>query len=246
MEESGIRCWISPRDILPSEIWAESIANAIRKSRIFVLVFSEYSNSSTQVSKELALAIKSGLSIFPFKISETNPKGVFEYYLSDTHWLDAINKPIEDSINNLIEISSFILKNNDTANYVLNCRWNQTSSRFLLLQKKFFWYGKIIVNSIEVLVLLFTVFLFIVFIYCNIINDWRPLLPYFNLLEPVAISLFFIGFLGIVNPKICFCKKRISVFYLIIVPMLLISIVAGNSEEQIKNHQQKNKIENTH
>ncbi len=71
-------------------------------------------------------------------------------------------------------------------------------------------------------------------------------MPYFNLLEPVAISLFFIGFLGIVNPKICFCKKRISVFYLIIVPMLLISIVAGNSEEQIKNHQQKNKIENTH
>ena len=57
MEENGIRCWIAPRDVNPGDDWASSITNAIKSSKVFVLIFSDNSNNSGQVSKELTLAI---------------------------------------------------------------------------------------------------------------------------------------------------------------------------------------------
>ena len=41
MEENGIRCWIAPRDVNPGDDWASSITNAIKSSKVFVLIFSE-------------------------------------------------------------------------------------------------------------------------------------------------------------------------------------------------------------
>lgn len=104
LESNGIRVWIAPRDIMPGSDWAESINNAIESSKAMVLVFSEYSNDSVQVAKELNLAVNNKLIILPFKIDETAPTGSMKYYLSDTHWLDAINGDMKDEIEKLKDV----------------------------------------------------------------------------------------------------------------------------------------------
>lgn len=103
-ERNGIKCWIAPRDISPGSDWAESINTAIKNSSVMVLVFSENSNNSTQVAKELNLAINNKLVILPFKIDQTTPTGSMEYYLSDTHWLQVSGQNIASEITVLNEV----------------------------------------------------------------------------------------------------------------------------------------------
>ncbi len=109
LEAAKIRCWIAPRDIHSGENWVESITRAIKASRVMVLIFTESSNQSKQVAKELTLAVNSETIVVPFKIDDILPSGVMEYYLSDTHWLDAINPPTEKQIYNLVETVKYIL-----------------------------------------------------------------------------------------------------------------------------------------
>jgi len=39
LEQSGIRCWIAPRDVLGGQDYGKSIIEAINGSRVMVVVF---------------------------------------------------------------------------------------------------------------------------------------------------------------------------------------------------------------
>ncbi len=103
LEGSGIRCWIAPRDIIPGEDWPTAITNAIAQSRIMVLVFSANSNSSEDVGREIMLAANNKAVIIPFKIENIEPEPGKQYYLANTHWLDAINPPTQEQIEALVD-----------------------------------------------------------------------------------------------------------------------------------------------
>ncbi len=60
LEGEKIRCWIAPRDVHPGESWAGSIVDAINDSKVFVLVFSDGSNKSKQVVREVGEAVEKG------------------------------------------------------------------------------------------------------------------------------------------------------------------------------------------
>lgn len=109
LEAAGIRCWIAPRDIGYGEDWPTSIANAISKSRVMVLIFSTNSNASDQISRELSLSSDSKLVIIPFKIDDAVPEPGKQYYLARTHWLDAMSPPTKEQIQSLVERVSAIL-----------------------------------------------------------------------------------------------------------------------------------------
>jgi len=114
LEAAKIRCWITPRDILPGQDWAESIEDAITKCKILVLIFSSYSNNSKQIAREISLAFNSEVTVIPFRIEDIEPKGAMKYYLLNTHWQDALTPPMENHIKKLIEIvSTFIGKKID-------------------------------------------------------------------------------------------------------------------------------------
>lgn len=102
IEAAGVRCWIAPRDIAPGEDWPAAITRGISQSRIMVLVFSSNSNASEDVSRELFLAANSKLVIIPFKIENIEPEPGKQYYLARTHWLDAINPPTQEQIQELV------------------------------------------------------------------------------------------------------------------------------------------------
>jgi hypothetical protein len=102
LESAGIRCWIAPRDIAPGHDWPTSISEAIKSSRVFVLIFSSRSNSSQDVGRELILAANNNCIIVPFKIEDVAPEPGKEYYLARTHWLDAMDPPTQEQVDKLV------------------------------------------------------------------------------------------------------------------------------------------------
>lgn len=101
LENNKIRCWIAPRDIKPGNDWGASIIESIKNSSIMILVFSSESNNSPQVVREVERAVNRGLPIIPFRIEDIKPSKSMEYFISSTHWLDALTPPIESHIQKL-------------------------------------------------------------------------------------------------------------------------------------------------
>ena len=101
LESVTIRCWIAPRDVLPGRSYSGEITRAIQQSKAFVLIFSEHSNNSEQVLREVQLAANSRLHIVQFRIDAVLPSEDLEYYLSGPHWLDAVTPPLENHLGQL-------------------------------------------------------------------------------------------------------------------------------------------------
>ncbi len=109
LEFKGSRCWYAPRDIVPGEDWAASIIEAIKSTKVMVLVFTDFSNVSQQVMREVNNAVSNGVTVVPFKLTDSMPTKGMEYYLSTVHWLDAMNRPLDISIKHLDELVRAIL-----------------------------------------------------------------------------------------------------------------------------------------
>ena len=102
LEQNGIRCWYAPRDIKPGEDWGRAISRAIEKSRVFLIIFSNYSNRSQRVLDEVNLAISNQAVILPFRIENLEPDGAMRLHLSSRHWLDAYEPSWESHIKSLV------------------------------------------------------------------------------------------------------------------------------------------------
>ncbi len=101
LERSGIACWMAPRDILPGASWPDSIVRALGSCRVLVVVFSSHTNASGHVRREIELAVKRGVPVVPVRIEDVTPEGELEFFLSSSHWMDAITPPIEKHISDL-------------------------------------------------------------------------------------------------------------------------------------------------
>jgi TIR domain/Domain of unknown function (DUF4352) len=109
LEAHGIRCWIAPRDVLPSDPYGEAIINAIQQSRLMVLVFSGHSNRSPQVMREVERAVSKAIPVLPFRIEDVPLSPSMEYFISAPHWLDAMTGPLEEHLHRLAATATVIL-----------------------------------------------------------------------------------------------------------------------------------------
>jgi TIR domain len=109
LESRGVRCWIAPRDILASEEYAAALVNALRGSRLMVLVFSSGANQSQQVLREVERAVSKGLPILPLRIEDVPPSEAMEFYISSRHWLDALTPPLEQHLAQLSDTVTLLL-----------------------------------------------------------------------------------------------------------------------------------------
>ena len=107
LQNKGIRCWKAPDDILPGESWPSAIMRAISGCRVMILVWTENAMSSSEVSKELTLAMRNNLVVVPYRIENVQPVGDWEYHLANTHWMDATNDIIDKDYHAL---GDFLLK----------------------------------------------------------------------------------------------------------------------------------------
>ena len=103
LEANKIRCWIAPRDIGAGRTWGSAIVEGIGESAVMVVIFSEHSNGSPQVMREIERAVNKGVSIIPFRVADVVPSKDLEYFISSCHWLDAMNPPLEKHIGELAE-----------------------------------------------------------------------------------------------------------------------------------------------
>ena len=102
LEAERIRCWISPRDIVPGRAYSGQITRAIEESHAMVLLFSSNSNVSEHVLRELQLAANARLKVLNFKIEDIAPNDDMQYFLSVPQWLDATTPPLEQHLAQLV------------------------------------------------------------------------------------------------------------------------------------------------
>jgi tetratricopeptide (TPR) repeat protein len=109
LEAHGVRCWIAPRDVMGGVPYGEALIDGINASRLFLLVFSAHSNSSSQVMREVERAASKGIAIIPFRIDDVLPSKNMEFFLSTPHWLDALTPPLEKHLEHLVETVRLLL-----------------------------------------------------------------------------------------------------------------------------------------
>lgn len=109
LEENGVRCWYAPRNIRPGAEWAAAIIDALEHSRVMVLIFTDSSNVSVQVAREVSSAVSAGTVILPLKCTPSEPSAGMKYYLATVHWMDAVDRETEEAIDDLCDCVKRIL-----------------------------------------------------------------------------------------------------------------------------------------
>ncbi len=92
LEQNSIRCWIAHRDILPGTDYGYSIIEAINNCKIMILVFTQKSNNSKYVLKEIERAVNKNKNIITVKFEDIEPTGSIEFFISSEHWLHAVGR----------------------------------------------------------------------------------------------------------------------------------------------------------
>jgi hypothetical protein len=88
LEQHGLSCWISSREIKPGADYQASIAAAIEACMAVVVLFSRKSLASSEVPKEMSLAGASRKLLIPLRLENIEPAGAFRYQLANAQYVD--------------------------------------------------------------------------------------------------------------------------------------------------------------
>ena len=102
LEAHGVSCWIAPRNVTPGKNYGAAIVDAIDECGVFVLILSGESNQSGQVVREVERAAAANAVIIPFRIENIQPSRDLEFYVSSSHWLDAVGPSRDKHLNELL------------------------------------------------------------------------------------------------------------------------------------------------
>jgi TolB-like protein len=103
LERAGTPCWIAPRDVMPGALYAEEIIRAIDECSVVVLLLSANSAASTHVGKELERASSKRKRILTLRIDATPLPRAYEYFLSESQWIDVAVGGLEPATARLAE-----------------------------------------------------------------------------------------------------------------------------------------------
>jgi TolB-like protein/Tfp pilus assembly protein PilF len=103
LEQHGLRCWIAPRDVVPGSLYADEIVRAINDAKVLVLVLSEHAVASPHVGKEIERASSKRRRIIVLRIDSAPLTLAFEYFLSESQWIDLGPGGVEVATAKLVE-----------------------------------------------------------------------------------------------------------------------------------------------
>jgi len=112
LQSNGLKSWIdkSPNyGIVSGKYFGEQIVEAIGGCKLFVLVYSEYSNRSTEVIKELSNADDKEKHVFRLDNSPYDPK--LAYCLKGLHHIDATGENLKSAYSILLNNLKLSLTN---------------------------------------------------------------------------------------------------------------------------------------
>jgi hypothetical protein len=108
LEDRGIRCWISARDVLGGQNYQEAIVQALERAKGIVFLFSESSSQSGEIRKELSIGGSINIPVFPLRLSSIIPAGALRYELATRQWID-IFPDQEQALGKLAETIQVVL-----------------------------------------------------------------------------------------------------------------------------------------
>ncbi len=108
LETNGISCWMAPACIPGGSSYATEIPQAIRQSKVFVLILSAKAQCSQWVSKEVDLAINEGKIILPFMLENCDLKDDFNFYLTNVQRYAAYENKVAAIEKMLREINALV------------------------------------------------------------------------------------------------------------------------------------------
>ena len=103
LERAGLTCWIAPRDVVPGALYADEIVRAINEAKVVVLVLSEYAVASSHVGKEIERASSKHRRILALRTDSVTLTRAFEYFLSESQWIDVGSGGIEAAATKLVD-----------------------------------------------------------------------------------------------------------------------------------------------
>lgn len=109
LEAAGLACWVAPRQLEGGSGWAAGIVDAIKASRLVVLLFSRHSNESPQVVREIQCAVSNRITVLPVRIEDLAPNADMEYFLGTTHWHTAFPAPIGPHLPGIVVAAQRVL-----------------------------------------------------------------------------------------------------------------------------------------
>jgi tetratricopeptide (TPR) repeat protein len=112
LESIGIRCWYAPRNTEGD--YAGSIVRAINSCRIFLLILNKPASESVHVLNEIDMVVKrlskgEDVSLVPFHVADDEISDAAQYYLGRMHWIDAMNPPMYQRVDELVDKISQML-----------------------------------------------------------------------------------------------------------------------------------------
>jgi hypothetical protein len=133
LEENGISCWTASRDIVSGVNWVETVAEAIIKSSLVIIVLSRKANEHANLINDLILAHKQDLPVIPLRIDDMEPEGAMQFYLSGAHWMSVTNPPSERQLVHLADtVRTYIMVDQKTIT-------DETNSKELKVRKRKKW-----------------------------------------------------------------------------------------------------------
>jgi hypothetical protein len=110
IESRGLKCWISARDVPAGQNYQETIVHALESAQGIVFLFSEFSNQSGEIKKELSIGGSINVPVFPLRLSPIKPSGALRYELATRQWID-IFPDREQALGKLVETIQKALHN---------------------------------------------------------------------------------------------------------------------------------------
>ncbi len=93
MRSSGASVWMDSASLSAAETWSAEIVAAIRNCNVFILLLSEHSVSSTNVTKEVALASDNNKSIVAIELDHSELNDAMQYSLAGLHRIAFDDEP---------------------------------------------------------------------------------------------------------------------------------------------------------
>jgi hypothetical protein len=123
IEGRGVPCWIAPRDITPGTDYAEALYDAIGECTALVLVFSQHSNRSPQVRREVERAVRDGDPIIPFRLDDTVPAASLQFNVGALDWLAPPSVDLATQVGILAELVQARIKGQDDGRVEAEKAW---------------------------------------------------------------------------------------------------------------------------
>jgi serine/threonine protein kinase len=96
LEAENVSCWIAPRDVAGGRPYSGQITQAIRESRVLLLILTGASNRSKHVLREVERAAHCQNHLLTFRVEPIAPGDDLAYFLGADQWVDGF-RPLPPS-----------------------------------------------------------------------------------------------------------------------------------------------------